>query len=142
MWFSKRNSDRKPIQSSGPRLVADVEAFFDGDYVEHLRRQCDAVNGWAWLNRLAHADLNSLRRVRDSNKELVNWAESEWTSAQQILVLELLELVDDDQDLLSRIQKAVLVPLELRLIRSDATSNLTPLGLVQFTRSALRSNIP
>jgi hypothetical protein len=42
---------------------------------------------------------------------------------------------------LSRVQRNVLVPLELRLIQREQESALTALELVQSTRSALRSSI-
>jgi hypothetical protein len=142
VWFARKGVHHGPILSSRARLVADVEAFLCGDYAEHLRRQGESVVGWAWLNRLAHDDLESLHKVCASVIEIGNWAEVEWIYAEQILVNELIELVGNDSQLLLHLQSAVLVPLEHQLIQAETRHGLTPVGLVQSTRAALRSSIP
>lgn len=145
-WFRSSRDDEHPLSASSARLVADAEAFLSGVYAHHLRHHQDAVPGWARLNCLAHGDLASLHKCRRSfaatkSAAFADWPEENWQRAQQLLASELLELVDNDPDNLSRVQRNVLVPLELRLIQREQESALTALELVQSTRSALRSSI-
>ncbi|MGD0943680.1 MAG: hypothetical protein ABR972_05315 [Acidimicrobiales bacterium] len=64
-----------------------------------------------------------------------------WRNAERVLANELLELVENDPDVLSRVQQTVLVPLEFELMRTAAERGLTAFELVQSTRTALRSSI-
>lgn len=70
---------------------------------------------------------------------LADLTEESWRSAQNLLARELNELVGNDPGLLLEVQRHVLVPLELQLMRRDG---LTAFELVELTRSALRSSIP
>jgi hypothetical protein len=63
MKWMGRTGGRGPRTTPGDRLVADSEAFLSGDYASHLRRQGELVPGWAWLNVIAHGDLEDLRRA-------------------------------------------------------------------------------
>jgi len=142
---SRPESRVRRIRAAGPRLVADAEAFLNGDYLDHLRGQGDGATGWAWLNRSAHGDLESLARVPGSIishiAQLGEWTNDEWFTAEQIIVSEVLDLVNEDPSALARLQKAVLIPLELRLIQVDLSRGLTPIELVRSTRAALGSSI-
>ena len=145
-WFGSGGGDERPLTASSARLVADTEAFLAGRYASHLRHHHDAVPAWARLNRLAHGDLASLHQCRrpfaaTKSAAFADWTEESWRRAQQRLATELLELVDNDPDKLSHVQRSVLVPLELRLIQIERERNVTALELVQSTRSALRSSI-
>jgi hypothetical protein len=144
VWSRPEGRVRR-IRAAGPRLVADAEAFLNGNYLDHLRGQGDGASGWAWLNRLAHGDLESIARVPGSIishiAQLGEWTNDEWLTAEQIIVSEVLDLVSGDASALARLQKGVLVPLELRLIQVDLSRGLTPIELVQSTRAALHSSI-
>ena len=145
------------------QLIAETEAFLSGDILHYLRGSGGAVPGWAWVNVLSHGDLDHLRQVllADSGQPAAlqtgnveawtvpnpleeSWRaaraqEEAWTSAQRLLANELLELVDDDQGLLTYLQQKVLVPVELRFMDRESHGELTAFDLVQSTRSALRS---
>jgi hypothetical protein len=145
-WFGPKRDDERPLTASSARLVADAEAFLSGEYANHLRRHRDAVPGWARLNRLAHGDLSNLQQCRrpfaaTKSAAFADWPEESWRRAQQLLASELLDLVDNDPDKLSHVQRSVLVPLELRMIQIDRERALTASELVQSTRSAVRSSI-
>jgi hypothetical protein len=146
MWFGQRKGEGRPLLAVSSRLIADTEAFLSGDYADHLRRCCDVVPGWARLNSFAHGDLERLRQVErpfaaPRSAAVAEWIEETWRSAQRVLASELLELVDNDPEMLSRVQHTVLVPLELQLMHTEAESGLTAFELVQATRAALRSTI-
>ena len=61
-----------------------------------------------------------------------------WINAQHILVKDILTFVGNDAVLLSLLQRSILVPLELSLIRLQSESGLTEYELVESVRAALR----
>jgi hypothetical protein len=143
-WFG-RPGGNGPHSAAGSRLIVDAEAFLAGDFVDHLRSQDEIVPGWARLNNLAHGDLQSLRQARRSfiatSSAALDWTETTWRNAERVLANELLEFVENDPDVLTRVQRTVLVPLEFELMRAEAERGLTAFELVQSTRTALRSSI-
>jgi len=143
-WFGRPGGNR-PHSAAGSRLIGDAEAFLAGDFADHLRGQNEIVPGWARLNNLAHGDLQSLRHARraflPTSSMAFDWKETTWRNAERVLSDELLELVENHPDVLSRVQRTVLVPLEFELMRTEAERGLTAFELVQSTRTALRSSI-
>jgi len=69
---------------------------------------------------------------------VVDWSEETWWNAKRMLATELLELVDNDADMLARVQQRVLVTFELQLMNTEMGSTFSVFELVQFTRAALR----
>lgn len=134
-----------------------------GEVVCQFLRSGHVAPGWAWLNAFAHGDLGCIRQVRrlcteelaalaDAQEEA--WTVSDplensgreaavkqeaWRSAERVLADELLELVDDDNEILRRIQACALLSLELQLLDSKGRDALSLFELVQSTRAALRS---
>jgi hypothetical protein len=174
MWFERRsradNESETPesnqIEESSAELaelVSETEAFLSGDALSLFQRSGRVAPAWAWLNALAHGDLDCIRRVRkmcteesaalaDAQEEA--WAVSDpledswrevamrreaWRSAERVLADELLELVEDDSEMLRRIQASAILPLELQIFDSEGRDALSPFELVQSTRAALRS---
>jgi hypothetical protein len=145
-WFGQRRGEGRALSAGSSPLIGDIEAFLSGYYADHLRRRSDAVPGWARLNSFAHGDLEILRRVRrpfatPSCAAFADWPEETWRIAEGVLASEVLEIVANDGEVLSRLQQTVLVPLELRLMDTEAERGLTAFELVRFTRAALRSTI-
>jgi hypothetical protein len=143
-WFGARKRKKQGIAAASDLLVAGAAAFLSGRYVDHLSQQGDAVPPWTHLNVLAHGGLDELQRVsalRRPEKRAKSSGDGreEWTGAVQILAGEIDVLVNGDAGLLSHLQWHVLVPLEFELMSEAAFSAF---DLVQFTRVALRSNIP
>jgi hypothetical protein len=94
----------------------------------------------------AHGDLRSVRLLgrpgaATRSARFADWSEETWKTAQRLLANELLDIVSNDSAMLSLVQQTVLVPLELELMRTEATSGLTAYELLQSTRAALRSSI-
>ena len=143
-WFRRRQDDGRRLLVEGARLVADAEAFLSGNYARILQNHGDAVPGWAYLNMIAHGDLRSLHQTRrapgraNSSMAVADLSEETWRNAQRTLATELLELVNDDPQMLARVQQRFLVPLELQLMNTETGSNVTVSELLQFTRAAFR----
>jgi hypothetical protein len=141
--FGRRAGANQPFAAANCRIVADAEAFLSGEYCDRLRRCGATVPYWAQLNPLAHGDIKIIRRIRRQGATKV-WppyadrADQMWRMAQRILASDIIELVKSKPDLLSNVQRSVLVPLEFRLMQERC---LTAYELVEFTRDALRSSI-
>ncbi len=128
-------------------LIGETEAFLSGTYSGALRSRGLRVPKWAWLNSFAHGDLRDLHEL---HRLLINRVpvsgldlhEEPWVNAQCHLGRAILGIVGDDSVLLSLLQRAILVPLELELIRLEEERGLTEYELVESVRAALRSCIP
>lgn len=140
--LSRKNPSE--TDSGQSRLVAEIEAFLSGELVAELSQRGDPVPDWAWLNTLAHGDLCHVARLRRPTLLRVDrtgdWTADAWRTAQGLLAKDLLELSRSDSEALTRLQRTVLVPLELELIQAE--EQLSALELVQSTRAALRSSTP
>jgi hypothetical protein len=147
IWFGDHGVKSRSLSVDADRLNSDAEAFLAGIYEDHVRRRDHIVPGWARLNKFAHGDLRIVRQATRSFATLkaaafADWPEEAWRSAQRIVAGEVLQRMGDDPAQLLHLQRTVLVPLELELLRVEATSGLTALQLVQATRLALRSCAP
>jgi hypothetical protein len=148
MTWSKSGKDQEWfLAAGGADLVADVESFLSGGYANRLRQCGEAVPGWARLNAFAHGDVKDLvqmcrQRSRPRFVGYSNWPEEAWRVTQQVLATEILNLVDGAVETLRRLQRTILVPLELELLNLEAqAASMTALELLQLTRAALRSSI-
>jgi hypothetical protein len=138
---------REPSTSAvtaGCALVEETEAFLSGTYASCLRSRGKKVSGWARLNSFAHGDLEQLlevHRLLTSRFPVVGMDchQQAWVNANRILARDILRIVGRDDELLSILQRAILVPLELQLIRLEAERGLTEYELVDSVRVALRS---
>lgn len=129
MWF-------RDVDPDGRELVRECEAFLTGRYVEHVLDRGDHVPTWAWTNLLAHGDAEQLRAPARSFA--VNWAEllEPWLQARAYLAGEILDAAYREGSL-SRVQRRLLVPFELRLASDPATKMLTPGHWVAMVLKAL-----
>jgi hypothetical protein len=139
----RRRSAASVLSADGSLLVAETEAFLSGEYATYLRSRRHGVPGWAWLNSFAHGQLPNLLETQRPPHSLTSVARSRgedraWLQAQSILGRDLLKIVQDDPQRLVLVQQSTLVPLELRLMKREATDGLTAYELVQATRAALR----
>jgi hypothetical protein len=129
--------------AAGSDLAEETEAFLAGTYATHRVRSGMPVPAWAWLNSFAHRDLEELLEIHRCHTDRcrlsgVEWYEEPWLNAQRIIGRDILNVVGRDAALLSILQRAALVPLELRLIESQTVSGLTEYELVGSVRAALR----
>lgn len=129
MWF--RDTD-----PAGRDLVRECEAFLAGRYVEYVLDRGDHVPTWAWTNLLAHGTGEQLSSPTTSFA--VNWAEllEPWLQARAYLAGEILNAAHRDGPL-CRVQRRMLIPLELSLASDPATKFLTPSDWVTKVMKAI-----
>ena len=147
MRFGRRRMPRSMVLTvPGQQLVTEVEAFLAGDFVECLERSGADVPGWAWLNRIAHGELRTIRSIAEQSACLsarpCDGTSESWQAVSQTLAKELLGLINGDSASLSRIQQVGLIPLESRLIESGTDPVINAVSLLQSTREVIRAAIP
>ena len=145
-WIRTARRGHNASTSATERLITETETFLSGDYADHLRRQRERVPAWARLNSLAHANLATIRLSKRSVgvkrvAALADWHEENWQRAEQVIAVELVELVKDEPDTLLRVQRRVLIPLELSFMKSEVAGGLSVSEFLDATLSALRSSI-
>jgi hypothetical protein len=127
--------DRRPGEGlASPRawpdsgIGAEIEAFLTGRMVDHLAAQQLPVPAWAVINRLAHATRAELvqlvegtGRDGDLGRTIV---QPQWEASERFVAGHLLATTGSADDLW-RVQRATLVPLELRLITHTKLGRLT-----------------
>ncbi|HLI15329.1 MAG TPA: hypothetical protein VKV23_04665 [Acidimicrobiales bacterium] len=121
------------------RLVAQCELFLDGDVPRADRRREPSTSPWISIHPLAHGDARRLRRLARSRFSA--WRRESplagpWASVTRQLAGELLQLTRGDPATLLRVQRDVLVPLELRLL-SPGASILEPEALQMLVHAGL-----
>lgn len=143
MWSRRRVEYSGRRMDAGEQLVDEAEAFLTGDYARRARYLGGTLPGWAWLNPVAHGDLARIRRLRRYLRGALAPFDSlpreQWKGVQRALVEDVLRIVADDPERLSRVQRRVLVPLELQLIQFEKNGPLTPFEFARTTRAALRA---
>jgi hypothetical protein len=117
----------------GSDVADEAAAYLDGRLLECLRAKGAGgiVPPWIWLNAVAHGD-----------QERIAWLASDrspgsagWRGARAALADELLRVADGDPVEVARLQRDVLVPLEMSLAdRRD----LVPAGLLEIGTQELR----
>ena len=131
-WSRRRQeSGTEPEQrAQRPRVVPQVnvgdecEAFVNGRYVAWLGERGRAVPAWAWLNLVAHGDAAELAALATGSDESVP---PEWRRTLGRLAARAT----------SEAQHAVLVPLELQLIKAGLSPDLSPGQLTLLAEGAL-----
>ncbi|MDY7106269.1 MAG: hypothetical protein S0880_34230 [Actinomycetota bacterium] len=113
--------------------MADCEAMLTGAAAERLMRTGRPVPPWAWVNLLAHGSAADLRRPPMMAASL---AERPWCRARAHLAGQLARTVDADVAPLARLQREVLVPLELALL-DDPSIAPSPTAVVHLVLRAL-----
>lgn len=109
-------------------LGREVEAFLSGRWTEVRGRVGASVPAWAWLNQAAHADTETLRSVanRPARPTPATGEDVQVLVARALLAAAAPHGVE-------RLQREVLVPLELRLIGDVAS----PRHVVELATTAL-----
>ena len=110
-----RHKTPKVLTDEGKRLVIEAEAYLAGGYAELLERRGCEVPHWAVINRIAHADIDSLRSLGQAVPVAsgpANGSSSTWREARAELARTLLVHCHDDASLLVHLQQEKLIPLE------------------------------
>ena len=136
-WSRRRPAvARDSTSADASELVSESEAFLLGRYVELLEERGEPVPVWAWTNVLAHGSRDDVDRAAAGAH---GWSSSRrWRIARALVAGEVLETVGRGAPL-SDLQREVLAPLELELVRRRGVWTWTPERWLATVRSALRS---
>jgi hypothetical protein len=143
MFWSRRQQEPSSRRSreSGRRatrtLLRETQAFLDGSYAEQFVRKPRMLPAWAVINPAAHGDLARLRALAASRPDLSAMPDA--CVAVRALAREVLLLVEDDQELLTALQTAILRPLELELIAACSRTRVSTRQVVSSARAVLRA---
>jgi hypothetical protein len=138
---------RRRLRRDEAHLVDEVQAFLDGNYLEHVARVGSRPPPWAAMNAAAHGDLARLSESVEGAPELSSAAHLTpehlgCATAARAIARELLRVVEDDEELLVYLQGTVLIPFELALIAECGRTRVTALEIVASTRELLRLASP
>lgn len=127
MWRIRREKDR-----SEGEVVAAASAFLNGTAAQHLRSGRGAVPAWAWLNLLAHGSaLQVTNTACGLSHDLPrSTGARRWRHAIRFLANQMLEASGGRLEVLERIQRNALQPLEERMLRRDSGAPGTPEQMV------------
>jgi hypothetical protein len=124
----RREVPRTSVETACDDLVDECEAFLAGRWAELRRQQGRVVSPWAWLNQAAHADVETLQAsaVRPACA-----LPSTSDDLEPLLARALLSVGTPDD--VARVQREVLVPLELHVMGII----VSPRRLVELVTTAL-----
>jgi hypothetical protein len=120
------------------RLAAECEAFLSGALPEALGDADGPPPAWTWLNLLAHGGVADLQAACAQSRAPVAAHSAEWVQARAFLAGEILDRAATPEQL-ARLQRDVLVPLELELASRPGTGRFRPQDLVTAVLGALPS---
>ncbi len=128
----------------GDEVAAECGAFLEGRFAQLLEARRRTVPSWAWLNQVAHGDLEQLRDLAGNVRPARQLGQPawEWPQAVADIAAELLWLVGDDPPALRQLQLEALVPLELELMGRRPQWAIGPTRLLGDARVAVLRAFP
>lgn len=121
-------------------LVAETEAFLEGDLAERLEASAGYVPAWAWTNRLAHASEGQLAAEQGAVLQTEAASRGKWRQARAYLAGEVLRAAALYGSL-AELQRDVLVPLEIELSRKYGPRGCRLADWVATVEVALRQAV-
>ena len=138
------NDGRAEAVPDTPELQAppqnEFDAYLTGGYVRWLVCNRQPVPGWAWINRVAHGELDDLRELASAlnHRSRAAVEMDVWQQVAALLAKHVLTTAGDE-DQLRDLQLRVLVPLELRLA-DEWWTPLRPTDLATTVLAALQDS--
>ncbi|HMD46314.1 MAG TPA: hypothetical protein VKG43_09150, partial [Acidimicrobiales bacterium] len=120
------------------QLVEEVGAYLDGTALDLFCRRGALVPPWAWLNVLAHGSARAVEARARRHQEVFEPGGS-WGWAVGVLATEMLRAAGGDRAELGRIQREVVLPLEISLLGRAPVSVPPPTQLVSIACARLRA---
>lgn len=105
------------------RLTQECEAFLSGHWAKFLDDSARAIPLLGWLNVMAHGSVRDIRSA-------ARWSHLPFVDA---MTCEVLRAAPDDETL-RRLQQEALIPLELRLLRTEDRALLNSRLLLSFVQ--------
>ena len=136
--------NRDPDAEGAELLVAEVEQFLEGHYLDVLFDSRREVPAWAWLSLLTHGDEETLRELETWNaRHGASRPELEtWVRVLQLLARRLLAMSETIPYSVVEIQRELLVPLEIAIMTSPigpATMYRVVISMLEHARARLGS---
>jgi hypothetical protein len=110
-------------------LGSECESFLAGRWAAEPRDHPAPLPRWAWLNLIAHGDIDSVRDAAAVGTP----GSASWSGEDIQVVLARAVLAAVAPEDLPRIQREILVPLEIRVM----TSVMSPRRVVELVGAAL-----
>lgn len=131
---------RRRLRRAEQELSADCEAFLSGRLAERFGAGVTSVPAWSWTNLLAHGTEEDLRAEHEClSAPAPDLGERRWRRARAYLAGKVLEEARSSGSL-ARLQREVLVPLELDLARSSEAVAWWPAQWVAAIEKALQGH--
>jgi hypothetical protein len=127
-----------PRPALTPGLADEVEAFVNGELAEHHLANRLPIAPWMAINRLAHADPGTLRRLVQPGHRPTTGSEDEpgWAVAERSLAAVLLTGRLGACGV-RRLQQEALIPFEEQMIQRSNTTTMTVTAVIAGAISAL-----
>jgi hypothetical protein len=93
----------------------------DGRVAERLERRRQPIPPWAWMNLLAHGTEDEIRQAAVGPLALTGWRR-----ARAVVASAIVDLLDQGTWTLPELQRTVLVPFELHVIRFPGRHSPSP----------------
>lgn len=128
MRWRRRDEQAAATTGDGAVLGRETEAFLSGRLVQTWHDQWLMVPAWGWLTVLAHGGPDEVAALSDT---ATYWSPSErsWSLALSFLAGEILARAPTPEALRD-LQRTVLVPLELEMLRVEGGTVVEPRELV------------
>lgn len=138
LWRRGRSRRDRDGEREARELVRECAGFLDGSLAHRRAAAGQATRGWEWVHALAHCDRRGLRRLA-GRSPLVHARDEEerWKEAVAILARQMLARSSSDPVVLERLQRRLLVPLELELTAPSSKMVTSPGALVATVLSRL-----
>ena len=107
------------VRGAALAIVDGCEAFLTGTYAALVEGEPGDVPAWIVLNRVAHATADELRTLVAGEA-----SRPAWFDAEQRVAARVLDFAAGDDDEVRRMQRSVLVPLELWLAGPGSSAQL------------------
>ncbi|HXX91873.1 MAG TPA: hypothetical protein VEI83_16770 [Acidimicrobiales bacterium] len=137
MW--RRDDADRAWRPAEKEFAIACEAFVSGRYAQFLDDRGRPAPEWAWLNVLAHGGRTTLEAIAAGERWHCFLATNTriWEDALSFLAGEILQTAPPAEAGLAALQRDVLIPLELSLIRSRPRYALGPTHLARAVTEAL-----
>jgi hypothetical protein len=125
---------RSRLERSAATVVTEAERLVDGSSFDEQVARHRVVPAWAVVGALAHADRSRLVALEEGRTP---GPSRRWSAVLSYLAAEVARCATSDVEL-SRIQRQVLIPLELDLLDPRLRWVGSPAQLVEELRSDLK----
>lgn len=131
---------RRKRQAVDESVADECEAFLTGTYWEYITARKRPCPVWAYINRVAHTAPDDVISLADTPERIAEPV-LDWLDVERAVADQLVAMTGGDLDAIRRLQRRVLLPLELAIASEpEADAKLGARHLVALTRAALEGH--